>query len=60
MDSSGIHPDPDKVSAIRRVKEPCNISDVRRFLGMCNQISRFIPNLADKTSGFMGVATNRH
>lgn len=49
VDSSGIHPDPDKVSAIRRVKEPCNISDVRRFLGMCNQMSKFIPNLADKT-----------
>ena len=42
MDSSGIHPDPDKVSAMRRVKEPCNISDVGRFLGMCNQMSKFI------------------
>ena len=49
IDSTGIHPDPDKVSAIRDVKEPRSVSDVRRFLGMCNQMSKFIPNLAEKT-----------
>lgn len=49
MDSTGIHPDPHKVLAIQQVREPRNVSDVRRFLGMCNQMSKFIPNLAEKT-----------
>lgn len=49
VDGSGIHPDPGKVSAIKKVREPRNVSDVRRFLGMLNQMSKFVPNLADKT-----------
>ena len=46
LDSSGIHPDPEKVSAIKNVREPHNVGDVRRFLGMANQMSKFMPNLA--------------
>ena len=49
IDGSGINPDPNKVSAIKNVGLPGNVSDVRRFLGMTNQLSKFIPNLADKT-----------
>ena len=49
IDSSGILPDPNKVSAIKNVGIPKNISDVRRFLGMTNQLNKFIPNLADET-----------
>ena len=37
---------PDKVAAIHQM-ELKNINDVRRFLGMANQLSKFIPNLAD-------------
>ena len=48
LDSSGIHPDPEKVLAIKNVREPHNVGDVRRFLGMANQMSKFVPNLADK------------
>ena len=39
IDSEGIRLDPDKVSAIRQVPEPTNMGDVRRFLGMANQLS---------------------
>ena len=31
------------------MKEPNNITEVRRFLGMANQLSKFTPNLADLT-----------
>ena len=37
------------MSAIKNVREPHNVGDVRRFLGMANQMSKFVPNLADKT-----------
>ena len=49
VDSDGIRPDPDKVRAIREVQPPRNVSDVRRFLGMSNHLSKFAPNLAEKT-----------
>ena len=50
IDSEGIRSDPDKVSAIRHVPEPTNMGDVRRFLGMVNQLSTFSPNLAERAS----------
>ena len=49
IDNSGIRPDPNKVKAIVAVKKPTNISDVRRYLGMVNQLSKFAPNLAEMT-----------
>jgi hypothetical protein len=36
-------PDPDKVRAIQEMKPPSNISELRRFLGMVNQLSKFSP-----------------
>ena len=49
IDSEGIRPDPAKVSAIQQVPEPKNIGDVHRFLSMVNQLSKFSPNVAEKT-----------
>ena len=49
VDQEGIHPDPDKVAAIVQVQPPSDVSAVRRFLGMANQMSKFCPKLADKT-----------
>ena len=31
------------------VATPRNVSDVQRFLGMFNQLSKFVPNLAEET-----------
>ena len=49
IDSSGISPDPEKISVICMPKEPQNVSELRRFLGMANQMSKFAPNLAETT-----------
>ena len=49
VDSTGIRPDPNKVSAILKVPAPGNVGDVRRFLGMVNQLSKFAPHLAEAT-----------
>ena len=48
IDSSGVHPDPDKVQAIIDIQPPTNVHEVRRFLGMVQQMGKFSPNLADK------------
>lgn len=48
MDGAGIRPDAEKVKAIQRMKEPTTVTEVRRFLGMANQMSKFTPELAEK------------
>jgi len=45
----GIKIDPSKVTAIREMKEPSDVSELRRFLGMINQVGKYIPKLADLT-----------
>ena len=47
--SNGIQPNPDKVRAILEMQEPKNISKVRRFLGMANQLGKFSSSLSDLT-----------
>lgn len=42
--ASGVSPDPMKVQAVMNMKQPENKKDLERFLGMCNYLSRFIPN----------------
>ena len=49
IDSDGIRADPDKIQAINDMKPPSNVSDVRRFLGMVNQLSKFSGRLAGLT-----------
>ena len=48
----GVRADPDKVTAIQKVPAPQNVKDVRRFLGMVNQMGKFTPNLAERTKPF--------
>ena len=48
VDGTGIQPDPEKVQAIQAMKKPTNTSEVRRFLGMTNQLAKFGPSLAEK------------
>ena len=49
INSDGIRPDPSKVTTIQKVQAPTNVGDVHRFLGMANQLSKFSPNLANRT-----------
>ena len=49
IDHSGVHPDPEKVQAIQEMKPPEDVSGVRRFLGIVNQMSKFIPNSLEVT-----------
>ena len=46
---SGVQPDPEKVAAIVDMPTPGNVGDIRRFLGVANQMSKFVPNLAEKS-----------
>ena len=43
----GISTDPEKVAAVQNWPEPCNISEVRSFLGICGYYRRFIEKFAE-------------
>ena len=44
IDSQGIRADPEKTSAIENMETPKSITDLRRFMGMVNQLGKFSPN----------------
>ena len=47
LSSNGITPHPDRGKAIKDMTPPQDVKGVQRFLGMCNYLSRFTPNLAE-------------
>ena len=49
LDQTSVKPDPEKVRAIKQMKPPTNITELRRFLGMINQLNKFSPCLAERT-----------
>ena len=49
IDTNGISPDPEKTRALHQMSQPSNVSGLRRFLGMANQLGKFSPNLASLT-----------
>ena len=44
-----IRTDPSKMRAIKQMQQPKYVGDIRRFLGMANQLGKFIPNLSTVT-----------
>ena len=49
VNREGIRADPDKTAAIQEMKAPTAVPEVRRFMGMVNQLGKFTPNLAQLT-----------
>ena len=47
IDARGIRADPQKTSAILEMEPPHNITELRRFMGMANQLGKFSPRLAE-------------
>ena len=47
INHQGVTADPAKTKAIFEMKPPKNLSELRRFAGMTNQLSKFIPRSAD-------------
>lgn len=49
INGEGIRPNADKVQALTQMPKCQNVADVRRFLGVANQLGRFSPRLASMT-----------
>ena len=55
IDHTGIQADPEKTKAIREMDPPTTVSELRRFLGMVNQLDKFTPQLAHLTQPLRGL-----
>ena len=58
IDQHGVQVDPEKTSAIEGLSSPSNVTELRRFLGMANQMGKFSPNLAQVTQS-LRLSKNR-
>ena len=47
IDSSGLHVDPQKTTAVTQFPVPSDVAGIQRFMGMVNHLGKFIPHLAD-------------
>lgn len=47
IDEHGIRADPDKTAAVRNMDTPKSITELRRFMGMVNQLGKFSRQIAD-------------
>ncbi|KAL6461145.1 hypothetical protein MHYP_G00311110 [Metynnis hypsauchen] len=46
VDSTGLHPLQNKVSAIQKAPSPTNVTELKAYLGLLNYYNRFLPNLS--------------
>ena len=49
INENGVRADPAKTSALQQMQAPQNVTELRRFLGMANQLGKFSPQLATIT-----------
>ena len=49
LDHRGVQADPQKTSAILKMDPPTSVAELRRFMGMANQLGKFSRNLAELT-----------
>ena len=50
LSAGGVKPDPPKVEAIIAMATPANPEDLQRFLGVVTYLSKFIPNMSQKSA----------
>ena len=60
IDNSGIKADPEKIRAVKELPPPTNVSELRRFLGMVNQLSKFLPRVAEETKPLRDLLSTKN
>ena len=60
LDKHGISPDPDKTKAIVNMCTPRTPTELRRFLGMVNQLGKFTPRIAELSSPLRGLLSTKN
>ena len=60
LSQDGVRSDPDKVAAIVNMEEPTTMKELRRFLVMVNQLSKFMPHLAEMTKPLRDLLSKKN
>ena len=60
VSSEGIRPLTTKMAAIQEFPEPKNITELRRFMGMANQMAKFNPDLAEASAPLRGLLSAKN
>ena len=60
IDSEGVRVDPKKVDAILEMEAPKDQSELRRFLGMVNQLSKFQPQIAELSKPLRDLLSSKN
>ena len=47
VDAQGVYADPEKTRAIGHFPTPTTVTELQRFMGMVNQLGKFVPGLAN-------------
>ena len=56
----GISADPAKTSAIKNMRPPNNVTKLRRFMVMANQLGKFSPNLSEISAPLRRPLSHKH
>ena len=59
ISEQGIQPLTDKLNAITNYKAPQNITELRRFMGMAQQLSKFTPTLAEASAPLRDLLSSK-
>lgn len=59
IDSQGVSPDPKKTSAVASMPKPRTRNELRRFLGMVNQLGKINPHIAEISQPLCELLSSR-
>ncbi|KAK2721184.1 hypothetical protein QYM36_003454 [Artemia franciscana] len=59
ISEAGIHPDPQKVRALKEMRIPSTKDELQTVLGMMNYLARYIPNLSSLNQPLRKLANQR-
>ena len=57
VSADGVSPDPSKVDAILNMPPPTTITELRRFMGMLNQLRKFTPQITEPSLPLREILT---
>ena len=60
IDGQGIRADPEKTAAIQEMPPPTNVSELRRVMGMINQLGKFSSRIADLSQPLRSLLSKRN
>ena len=55
ISDKGVRPNPERVRSLSDFPAPTNVSDLRSFLGLANQLGHFVPDLSQATVTLRGL-----